>query len=116
MQALPTLAHCSAACRRRKCLCLGAYFTRHRNARDYLIRRASKSVIKSQKKQARSQRCVALRCSRAIVGRSMMINARQGASLAAVVVFTAGLSAGAFSQTAEELKNDHLTPGDVLVY
>lgn len=45
-----------------------------------------------------------------------MINARQGASLAAVVVFTAGLSAGAFSQTAEELKNDHLTPGDVLVY
>ena len=45
-----------------------------------------------------------------------MIKARQTASVAAVIGFTAAFTVGAMSQTAEDLKNDHLTPGDVLVY
>jgi alcohol dehydrogenase (cytochrome c) len=45
-----------------------------------------------------------------------MISARQGISLAAVIAFTAALAASAIAQTAEDLKNDHMTPGDVLVY
>jgi alcohol dehydrogenase (cytochrome c) len=44
------------------------------------------------------------------------ISTRQGLSLAAVIAFTAALAASAAAQTAEDLKKDHLTPGDVLVY
>jgi len=45
-----------------------------------------------------------------------MIKARQATSIVAALAFTAVLSVGAFAQTAEDLKNDHKTPGDVLVY
>ncbi len=41
----------------------------------------------------------------------------QAASLMATVVFATAIGvAGAWSQTADDLKNDHLTTGDVLVY
>ena len=43
-----------------------------------------------------------------------MIRTGRTASLA--IAFTAALTTSAFSQTADDLKNDHLTPGDVLVY
>jgi alcohol dehydrogenase (cytochrome c) len=44
------------------------------------------------------------------------IRARHGLSLVAVIAFTAALAASAAAQTTEDLKKDHLTPGDVLVY
>jgi alcohol dehydrogenase (cytochrome c) len=41
----------------------------------------------------------------------------QAALLTATVIFATAIGAvGAWSQTADDLKNDHLTPGDVLVY
>ena len=45
-----------------------------------------------------------------------MMKARQAALLVAAVAFTAGFAGGAFSQSADDLKNDEKTPGDVLVY
>jgi alcohol dehydrogenase (cytochrome c) len=45
-----------------------------------------------------------------------MMKARQAALLVATVAFTAGFAGGAFSQSADDLKNDEKTPGDVLVY
>jgi alcohol dehydrogenase (cytochrome c) len=45
-----------------------------------------------------------------------MMKARQAALLVAAVAFTAGFAGGALAQSADDLKNDEKTPGDVLVY
>jgi alcohol dehydrogenase (cytochrome c) len=45
-----------------------------------------------------------------------MKTSRQTASFVATAAFTAVFAGGAMAQTAEDLKNDHKTPGDVLVY
>ncbi len=45
-----------------------------------------------------------------------MMKARQIASFVATVAFSAVFAGGAYAQTAEDLKNDDKTPGDVLVY
>jgi alcohol dehydrogenase (cytochrome c) len=45
-----------------------------------------------------------------------MIKARQTASIMTAIAFAAVLADGARAQTADDLKNDHITPGDVLVY
>lgn len=44
------------------------------------------------------------------------MKAGQVASFVATVAFSAVFAGGAFAQTAEDLKNDDKTPGDVLVY
>ena len=45
-----------------------------------------------------------------------MIRTRQAASLVATIAFTAVFAGGALAQSADDLKNDEKTPGDVLVY
>src|SRR5262249_5321168 len=45
-----------------------------------------------------------------------MIKTRQAAALVAAIAFTAAFAGGGFAQSAEDLKNDEKTPGDVLVY
>jgi alcohol dehydrogenase (cytochrome c) len=45
-----------------------------------------------------------------------MTNTRQAVSIVAAFAFAATFVDAAHSQTADDLKNDHLTPGDVLVY
>ena len=41
---------------------------------------------------------------------------RYAASLASAVALTAALAVSALAQSADDLKNDEKTPGDVLVY
>src|SRR5262245_54060855 len=53
---------------------------------------------------------------RAAMGRWTMIKTTRSRLIVALTAFTAAFSTGVSSQTADDLKNDHLTPGDVLVY
>src|SRR5262245_55193493 len=45
-----------------------------------------------------------------------MTTARQAARLVGAMALAAGVCGTACAQTSDDLKNDHTTPGDVLVY